>query len=117
MAGSRAPEGRSNSPRLYRKPDLATRAAGSPAGNDAIPTLVVEVRSPDETMASQRRKCRMFREHGLPACWLIDRTSRSIEVFEDDLDGETLPVDGGLASKYLPGFELKVPDLFATLDR
>lgn len=116
--GEQGPEGRVQlAPRLYRKPDLAYYIAGTSADNDSLPTVVVEVRSPDETMASQRRKCRMFREHGVPVCWLIDPISRSIEVFEDDLDGETLPVDGVLSSKFMPGFELKVQELFSALDR
>ena len=104
-------------PRVYRKPDLAYYAPGTASGNDELPTLAIEVRSPDETMAHQRRKCRMFREHGVLVCWLIDPISRTVEVFEGDRDSERLPADGVLSTEHLPGFELPVAELFAALDR
>jgi len=104
-------------PNVYRKPDTAYYSAGTPAGDNDIPTLVVEVRSPDETMANQRRKCLMFREHGVLVCWLIDPVSRTVEVFEGERAGERLPADGVLETSHLPGFSLAITELFAALDR
>ncbi len=103
------------SPRRYFKADLAYYAAGSEMGNEVLPTVAVEVRSPDETMAAQRRKCRRYREVGVPVCWLIDPISRSVEVFEGELDGERLPADGVLSTPMLPGFELALRELFAVI--
>jgi Uma2 family endonuclease len=100
-----------------QKPDAAYWRPGIPSGNYSIPTVVVEVRSPDETMASQRRKCRRYREGGVPICWLIDPISRSVEVFEGESDAEPLPLGGTLQSPLLPGFELPVAELWAALDR
>jgi Uma2 family endonuclease len=116
--GEFGPEGRVRLPAgNRRKPDAAYFVAGTHAGDDAIPTIAVEVRSPGDTMAAQRRKCREYREAGVLACWLIDPISRTDEVFEDDLDGEPLPVDGAITSRHLPGFELPLADLFAVLER
>jgi Uma2 family endonuclease len=99
-----------------RKPDTAYWLSGTPVGDDAIPTVAVEIRFPDDTMAAQRRKYREYREAGVLACWLIDPLSRTVEIFEDAADGKPLPVDGTLTSRYLPGFELGLADLFAVLD-
>jgi len=116
--GEYGPEGRVRlAPNVYRKPDTAYYVAGTDASNDSLPTVAVEVRSPDETMASQRRKCRMFREHGVPVCWLVDPVSRTVEVFEEGRDGERLPSDGVLETALLPGFWLRLEELFGALDR
>ena len=100
----------------YLKPDLAYYAAGTQMGNDAIPTVAIEVRSRSETMASQRRKCRRYIEAGVPVVWLIDPVSRSVEVFTEGVDAEPLPSDGVLSASELPGFELALRELFAVID-
>ena len=98
------------------KPDAAYWLPGIPSGNDSFPTVAVEVRSRSETMASQRRKCQLYRDAGVPIAWLIDPVSRTVEVFEGQLDAEPLPPDGVLRSELLPGFELPVADLWKLLD-
>lgn len=80
------------------------------------PTLAVEVRSPGEPMDEQREKCRHYRRYGVDVCWLIDPEARTVEVFEGNRDGETLAEDAALESSLLPGFRLKLPDVFAALD-
>jgi len=116
--GSSGPEGRV---RLaadvgYFLPDTAYWAPGRPSGDDAVSTLAVEVRSPDQTMAAQRRKCRDFRASGVGLCWLVDPISRSVEVFEGDVDAVRLAPDAALESPLLPGFLLPLAALFAVLD-
>jgi Uma2 family endonuclease len=105
----------------YRLPDYAYWRPERPVrdGKDQLPpTLAVEVRSPDEAMSDQREKCRYFRRYGVDVCWLIDPESRSVEVFEGARDGEVLTAAAGaLGSPLLPGFRLKLADLFAVLDQ
>ena len=106
--------------RQYRLPDVAYWAPGKPQGDDyrmLAPTLVVEVRSRDETMVEQRAKCRFYRDHGVDVAWLIDPEARAVEVFEDANDGELLSANAALESSYLPGFSLPLAELFAVLDR
>ena len=103
----------------YRLPDVAYWRPDKPRkdGDDTLPpTLAVEIRSPDETMAEQRRKCLYYRRYGVDICWLIDPISRTVEVFEDDLEGEPLAPDGVLSSSRLPGLRIPVSRLFASLD-
>src|SRR5690606_27678708 len=67
--GAAGPERRVRLPNgRYRKPDSMYWLPGVPSENDSIPSLAIEVRSPDETMASQRRKCREYREAGVLVC-------------------------------------------------
>jgi Uma2 family endonuclease len=102
----------------FRLPDTAYWAPDKPFedGRNALPpTLAIEIRSPGEPMADQRAKCRMYREHGVDVCWLFDPEARTVERFEDDADGETMP--DVLESPYLPGFSLGLAQLWAALDR
>lgn len=100
----------------YRLPDVSFFAPESDTSRDALPTLAVEVRSPDQTMAELRRKCRFFRENGTAACWLIDPQSRTAEIFEGERDGERLNSNGALETSSMPGFSLPLGELFAVLD-
>ncbi|MEO9255188.1 MAG: Uma2 family endonuclease [Tepidiformaceae bacterium] len=117
-AGQAGPEQRSRlgqSPN-YRLPDLSYWAPGVSDHNDSIPSLAIEVRSPDQTMGELRAKCRFYRQNGVDAAWLIDPSSRTIEVFEGKLDGVALSDAEVLTSPLLPDFELPLKQLFATLD-
>ena len=100
----------------YRLPDVTYWAAGRDSGDDSLPTLAIEVRSPSQTMAELREKCRYFRANGVDACWLIDPDARSAEVFEGEQDGQLLGPSGTLTAASLPGFALTLDDLFAVID-
>lgn len=98
----------------YRLPDLSYWKAGIPRGEEAPPTLAIEIRSPSQTLAELRRKCEFLRSSGVETCWLIDPISKSAEVYEGP---QTTPrlVDT-LTAEALPGFELSLVDLFAVLE-
>lgn len=117
--GDSGPEGRVRLPdgSGYRLPDTAYWAPGRDSGDDSVPSVVVEVRSPEQTMAELRRKCRSFRENGVEVCWLVDPVARRVEVFDGEGDGVELPQDGALEAVVMPGFRLPLADLFAVLDR
>lgn len=103
----------------YRLPDYAYWAPGQvrTEGADLLPpTLAVEVRSPDEPLEAQREKCRWMRRYGVDVCWLIDPGTRTVEVFEAGREDVVLRGGSVLTSAHLPGFELHLADLFATLD-
>lgn len=98
----------------YRLPDLSYWKPGIPRGAEAPPTLAVEVRSKDQTIAELRRKCMFLRESGVEACWLIDPVSRTAEIFEGRRKhGVSRDV---LGAACMPGFELSLADLFSVLD-
>lgn len=98
----------------YRLPDVSFWKAGVPAGDEAPPTLAVEILSPNQSVAELRRKCEFLRSTGVETCWLIDPDQRTAELFE----GRTKkgrPVDA-LTADCLPGFNLPLAELFAVLD-
>ncbi|MBI2764497.1 MAG: Uma2 family endonuclease [Chloroflexi bacterium] len=100
-------------------PDVIYYAPGRQRleGDRALPpTLAVEVRSKDETMAAQRQKCRDMRENGVDVCWLIDPETRTAEVFDGNADAAPVPAGGKLESPHLPGFSLPLDELFSVLD-
>ena len=115
--GDAGPEGRVRLPNgSYRLPDTAYWKPGIPSGDDTVPTLVVEVRSPGEPMRDQREKCRQFREAGVEVCWLIDPQSRVVEVFEDEQDGEPVDHEGALMTSRMPEFAVPLAELWAAAE-
>ena len=103
----------------FRLPDYAYWSPAKPQGAGQTllpPTLAIEVRSPGETMDSQREKCHYYLRHGVDLAWLIDPEQRSVEVFENANTGAVLAADAVLGSPRLPGFELALTTLFAALE-
>jgi Uma2 family endonuclease len=106
--------------RGYRVPDVAYWRADKAQGDDnrsLPPTLAIELTSTGQSVRSQREKCRQMRANGVDVCWLIDPERRVAEVFEGERDGEVVATDGTLTSPLLPGLEVRLPDLWAELDR
>lgn len=114
--GATGPEFRARLPRVgnHRLPDVSFWAADRPKGDSSLPTLVVEIRSPGQTMNELRAKCRSFIAAGVDACWIIDPVSRTAEVFEGD-DVRPIGPGGTLESAAMPGFSLPLADLFARI--
>jgi Uma2 family endonuclease len=105
-------------PRHVRKPDASflrrERAAAVPRGPGELripPDLVVEVTSPNESVAEIGAKVNDFRAVGVPLVWVIDPDNRQATIYTPDTirevgeDGE-LPVDD-----VLPGFRLRLADV------
>ena len=116
--GEFGPEGRARlRDGIYRLPDTAYWTSERPAGNDSVPSVAVEVLSPDDSHRDARARCRMYIEYGVVTVWLIDPVRRTAEIFGDGHDGTVLrPPDGVLTSSEMPGFALSLAELFAVLD-
>lgn len=113
-------------PGLIRMPDVAYVSWDRfPDGKltqepipDLVPDLAVEVVSKGNTAAEMERKRREYFQAGVIVVWMVDPRQRTVSVFSspeesfDLAEGDT--VDGG---DVLPGFQLKLRDLFAELDR
>ncbi len=104
--------------RRFLLPDLAYYAASrQPRGRRAMtpPTLAIEIRSPDESMGSQREKCHYYVTHGVDAAVLVDPQNAALEVFEG---GRHLVFEepAVVTLESLPGLEFRLAELFAGLD-
>lgn len=104
----------------YLLPDVSYYRPGIALRDGEIflpPTLAVEIVSPDQSLAEQRRKCRRYVESGVDVAWLIEPERRWVEVYEPGLEPPVLRDPAGvLAPRALPGFSVRLGDLFAGLD-
>jgi Uma2 family endonuclease len=105
--------------REFRLPDYSYWAPGTPWSDGRFllpPTLAIEIRSPGESMADQRAKCRYFREHGVDTVWLIDVVGHTAERFEDGVDGEPIAEDGALTTAAVPGLRIDIARVWDAIE-
>ena len=86
-----------------------------------MPDLAVEVKSPSNTMAELRRKTAIYLRNGTELVWIVKPEQMSVDVCRADEDEqisiEPVELSGRLSGEHvLPGFELKLRELFAELD-
>lgn len=95
-------------------PDFAFWAAGVDMGVYPLapPTIAIEVRSPSQTMASQREKCEFYVHHGVREAWLIDPEGQTVDVFGPGGTVERLEATATLRSGALPGFDVRLASVF-----
>jgi Uma2 family endonuclease len=84
-----------------------------------VPDLCVEIRSPSTWRYDVGHKKATYERHGLPELWLVDDVAETVLVYRRSAPGAGYDValelrgDDVLASPQLPGFALRVADLFA----
>jgi Uma2 family endonuclease len=80
------------------------------------PDLAVEVMSPGNSAGEMSRKVKLFFEHGTRLIWIVHPHDRQIDVYQPTDEGATvnfLGMDDTLTGgDVLPGFTLKISDLF-----
>ncbi len=113
-------------PRTVRMPDVAyvswNRIPGGKVGPTPIPELApdlaVEVLSKSNTAAEMARKRAEYFRAGTRLVWMVDVDPRTVSVFTSAEEGIVLDENSQLTGgDVLPGFTLKIADLFATLDQ
>ena len=81
--------------------------------------LVIEVISPSNTRRYVEEKLRDYHSIGVLECWLVDFSSRTIEVWRLSEDSmalvATLDMDDTLRTDVVPGFSLPVANVFGPL--
>jgi Uma2 family endonuclease len=81
------------------------------------PDLAVEVKSPTDTKRALRLKVERYLAAGTRLVWLVFPEERVVEVYRPSEDVHSVGIDGVLdGGDVLPGFTLKVRDIFAGLD-
>ena len=79
-----------------------------------IPDIAAEVLSPNETPAKIHRKLAQYFKAGVKEVWLIDPEDRSAEIWTGpSLPERALAGADALASPLLPGFALRLEELFS----
>ncbi|MCY4023812.1 MAG: Uma2 family endonuclease [Anaerolineaceae bacterium] len=96
------------------QPDVCVHRARGKSIPTEAPLLAVEIRSDSNTWRELRAKAARYLEHGTQMVWLIDTDERRLELHRAaepvlTLGGDDV-IEGGAT---LPGFTLRVQDLFA----
>lgn len=78
------------------------------------PAIVVEVNSPSDTDERRVEKLQAYRQAGVPLIWSIHMLEQFVLVYQIDKPYPSLltPLDELDGGKILPGFRIKVSDLF-----
>jgi Uma2 family endonuclease len=83
-----------------------------------VPELAIEVLSKSNTAREMERKRSEYFQAGVKLLWEIDPVSRTATVYTDVDRSTPIPPDGALdGGAVLPGFELKLQDLFDWAER
>ena len=86
-----------------------------------MPDLAVEIASPSDTRAQQRRKAQIYLDNGSSLVWIVLPSEKGVEVCRS-VDGSRLDIefvgqDGALSGEdVLPGFKLALTKLFPMND-
>jgi len=85
---------------------------------DFPPVLAVEVLSESNTPKEIAMKLAEYFDRGCKLAWIIDPATETATVYTSAKRGKAVPADGELTGgKVLPGFVLKLSDLFAATKR
>jgi Uma2 family endonuclease len=112
--------GRSRVPDIsvYRWDRIPRDAAGAlPFDNVMIPPdVAVEIRSPEQTIASQLRRCRDYVEQGVVVAIMVAPEAKRLWVFRIQQPERELAADDAIDFEDIfPGFKLTPAEIFAVL--
>ena len=80
---------------------------------DLCPDFVLELRSPNDTLASVQRKMEEYLENGARLGWLIDPINRRVHVYRPGEPVATLESPETVSGDpVLPGFELNLVEIW-----
>jgi Uma2 family endonuclease len=79
---------------------------------EGAPTLAVEVVSPGDTWSEVESKTRLYLEAGAKEVWIVEIESRTVEVRRSGEASHIYLQSETLQSAVLPGFELKISEIF-----
>lgn len=84
------------------------------------PDIVVEVLSPGNTKMELVNKYKIYEEFGVKEYWVVSQSKQNILIYTLDSGkfrpSEVFNSNDIITSPFLPGFELKLNDVFADLD-
>ena len=78
-----------------------------------VPTLIVEILSPSDTMEDINAKIEVYQQARVPLIWVIDPDDRTITIYRLNAEPELVNIHQDLtAEPHLPGFRVPVSKLF-----
>lgn len=77
-----------------------------------VPELVIEIISPGQTFGEMTAKATDYIIAGVNQVWVVDTKVQSVTIFERNSLPQTIWSNGSISNSLLPGFILKISDLF-----
>lgn len=107
-------------PDTVREPDIAYTSAEKipldadiPGYPEAVPDLVVEVKSPSDSRRYAHNRGRMWVDYGVRIAWVLYPETRTAEVHRPEVPVVTIDADGALdGGDVLPGFACPLDTVF-----
>jgi len=79
----------------------------------AVPDLVVEIVSPEDTAKEIEDKVHQYLEAGVKIVWVLYLDAKGVHVFKPDDDPQMIGIDGVLDGEdVMPGFQLPLREVF-----
>ena len=98
---------------VYVSADVIVRQTEETTLIDGVPTLAVEILSPNDTVEEIHEKIMLYQTSGVPLIWIINPYSRMVTVHRPDAEPESFNVRQELSGEpHLPGFRVPVARLF-----
>jgi Uma2 family endonuclease len=99
---------------VYLSADLAAQEPKETRLIDGVPTLAVEILSPNDTQEELDEKVDEHLAAGVPLVWLVDPHDRTVLVYRPGAEPELFNVRQDLsADPHLPGFRVPVAQIFS----
>jgi Uma2 family endonuclease len=97
----------------YIGPELAAQSAKDTSLIDGVPTLVVEILSPNDTQKEIHEKIVTYLQVGVPLVWIVDSYDQTIKVFRPNSEPELFNMNQEISGEpHMPGFTVKVAKVF-----
>jgi Uma2 family endonuclease len=98
---------------VYVSAEVVIQQTGETTLIDGVPTLAVEILSPNDTVEEIYEKMTTYRVAGVPLVWVLDPYNRIVMVHRPDAEPELFNIRQELSGEpHLPGFRVPVARLF-----
>jgi Uma2 family endonuclease len=99
---------------VYVAANLVTHDPEDTTLIDGVPTLVIEILSPSDTVEEIKEKIDLYQKFRVPLVWVIDPHDRTVTIYRLGAEPELVNVNQELSGEpHLPGFRVKVAEMFA----
>jgi Uma2 family endonuclease len=99
---------------IYVSPEVAARHPDDTTIIDGAPVLAVEILSPNNTVEEIDEKIEQYLKAGVSLVWIVDTRDRTVTIYRPGQEPEFVNARQELSGEpELPGFRVRVADLFA----
>jgi Uma2 family endonuclease len=98
---------------VYISADVVVRQTEETTLIDGIPTLAVEILSPNDTVEEIHEKITIYQTAGVPLIWIINPYDRTVMMYRPNREPVSFNAEQELSGEaHLPGFLVPVAHLF-----